>query len=64
VARHCIWTNSNSYLTGAGFLYYDKNLHVSRETMKGVEFLIGRGIWYDEREIDIEELIKGEHFSG
>jgi hypothetical protein len=32
--------------------------------MKGVEFLIGRGIWYDEREIDIEELIKGEHFSG
>ena len=32
--------------------------------MKGVEFLIGRGIWYDEREIDIEELIKGEYFSG
>jgi hypothetical protein len=32
--------------------------------MKGVEFLIGRGIWYDEGEIDIEELIKGEHFSG
>jgi hypothetical protein len=43
--------------------FHDNNLHVSRETLKGVEFLFGRGIWYDDKEMEIEELINCGYFS-